>query len=145
MKDRNRTQMDVGNYPDLGCSKATWKAVSRKCLSECNITIQDAAWLYGLARILWRPAKPTSSDTEEHAVTAWILAHKIDWAQRFGNVIADRLQAHIKAALKSGKLKYVGMQNAESILADLEKECGRKADQNGSKPNGSRREDQNEL
>lgn len=52
-KKSNRTQLELGNYPNRPCSRAEWKRVEAKCREVGTITVEDEAWLQGLCGATW--------------------------------------------------------------------------------------------
>jgi hypothetical protein len=129
-KKPNATQEELGNYPPKFVAPQEWNRVERKLRATCNITVQDAAWLWGVARIVWHPPVEPAIQRRvtESYINAQITTRRVEWLKRFGPHVAARLEAFIRRSLAAGKMDIPASQLAK-VFEDLEEEAARKIEE----------------
>lgn len=119
----NRTELERGNYSTINLSLETWEEYNATARMKNQLPLQDHAWLYALAGIIWapmptapkpmaaQPATPSARASAEH----WINVQAPNWRRQFGDYIADKLIATIHDMLDTGRIKAIGPAEAFKI------------------------------
>jgi hypothetical protein len=123
----NRTELERGNYSTINLSLETWEEYNATARMKNQLPLQDHAWLYALAGIIWKPM-PNTPQAAPHPMAAqsatpsaraaaehWINIQAPNWRRQFGAYITEKLISTIHTMLDTGRIKAIGPAEAVKI------------------------------